>query len=362
MSEFAPTLLNGKSVQLYTLSSKDRPYKATLTNYGARLVSLQVPNKSGELVDVVLGFDALEGYLNSTEPYFGATVGRFANRIADGKFCLGGAEYTLPKNNGTNCLHGGIKGFHSAVWDASQSSEQSIEFRHFSIDLEQGFPGNLNVNVTYSLEDNTDGSVALRIDYEASTDKTTVVNLTNHAFFNLNGVESGRDVLEHKLMINAETYLPINENQIPIGKLDDVRGTPFDFTAPAKIGSRIAENHEQLQLAGGYDHTYVLKKSDDLSTYPTPVGPCHLAASAESDLSGIRMEVYTREPGIQLYTGNFLGGKNVLSSGVKDVYRSAFCLETQHFPDSPNQPEFPNTVLKPGELYRTSSVYKFQNV
>ncbi|KAI1700467.1 aldose 1-epimerase domain-containing protein [Ditylenchus destructor] len=362
MSEFAPNLLNGKSVQLYTLSCKDRPYKATVTNYGARLVSLEVANKSGELVDVILGFDSLKGYLSSSEPYFGASVGRIANRISDGKFCLDGAEYTLPKNNGPNCLHGGVKGFHSAVWDAYQSNERSIEFRYISKDLEEGFPGTLDVKVTYTLEDVADGSVALRIDYEASTDKTTVVNLTNHAFFNLNGVECGRDVLEHKLVINAESYLPINANQIPTGKLESVRGTPFDFTTPAKIGSRIEESHEQLQLAGGYDHTYVLKKSGDIPSYPIPVGSCHLAASVESDLSGIKMEVYTQEPGVQFYTGNFLEGKNVLRSGVKDVRRSAFCLETQHFPDSPNQPGFPTTVLKPGELYKTLSVYKFQNV
>lgn len=336
--------LDGKEISLYELVNNKKA-KATFTNYGGRLVSLMVPDKSGKLTDVVLGFASAADYLKSTEKYFGATIGRYGNRIARGKFTLDGVEYTSSINNGKHTLHGGKKGFESVVWDAVQPDKSTIVFTYLSKDGEEGYPGNLKVKVTYSLTDNNE----LKMEYEATTDKKTVVNLTNHAFFNLNGEGSGT-ILNHLVQINADRYTPVNGGLIPLGDLPPVKGTPFDFTKPTTIGARINEENVQLKNGKGYDHNFVLNKAKK--------GLNH-AATVVGDLSGIQMDIYTQEPGLQFYSGNFMKGKNTFKGGGKDDYRTAFAMETQHFPDSPNRPEFPSTVLNPGEKYHTVSFYKF---
>ncbi len=334
--------IDGKQTKLYTLENKNG-MKALITNYGGRLVSLFVPD-SGKLVDVVIGFESVDGFVKSAEPYFGATIGRYGNRIAKGHFTLDGHQYTLFKNNGPNTLHGGKKGFQDVVWDANKTNDTTLVLTYLSKDMEEGFPGNLKVKVTYTLtQDN-----ALKVDYEATTDKTTIVNLTNHAFFNLNGEGSGT-ILNHSLQINADKYTPVDTTLIPTGKLEEVTGTPFDFRKPTTLQARINDNNEQLKNGKGYDHNFVLNQHDAKA----PV------AIVKGDKSGITMEVYTQEPGLQLYSGNFMQSKNVMKGGKKDDFRTAFALETQHFPDSPNQPSFPSTVLKPGDTYRTQSIYKF---
>ena len=338
-------LKDGTEAQAYTLKNS-QGLTATFTNYGGRLVSLLVPDKNGKLVDVVTGFQDAGAFERSTEPYFGATIGRFGNRIAKGKFSLDGKEYTLFTNNGPNTLHGGKKGFQDVVWEASQPDARTLVLRYLSKDMEEGFPGNLQVKVTYSLTDNNE----LKMDYEATTDKKTVVNLTNHAFFNLNGEGSGT-ILNHSLQVHADSYTPVDATLIPTGKIAPVAGTPFDFRKPEKIGARIGQSDEQLKNGGGYDHNYVLNAA--------PGEDLHPAATAIGDKSGIRMDVLTQEPGLQFYSGNFMQGKNTFKGGAKDDYRTAFCLETQHFPDAPNQPQFASTVLEPGDRYKTSSVYKF---
>ncbi|WP_114778592.1 aldose epimerase family protein [Botryobacter ruber] len=338
-------LKNGTEAYLYTLTNKHNT-QATFTDYGGRLVSLQVPDKNGKMTDVVAGMSGVAAYASNTDAYFGATIGRYGNRIANGKFTLDGKEYTLSVNNGANTLHGGKKGFQKVMWEAQQPDARSVVFQYLAKDMEEGFPGNLHVKVTYTLTDENE----LRMDYEATTDKPTVVNLTNHAYFNLNGEGSG-DILGHRLQINADTYTPVDATLIPTGKLAPVAGTPFDFRKPTPIGASIETENEQLTNGKGYDHNYVLNK--EKSTGMTR------AASVTGDKSGIVMDVYTLEPGLQFYSGNFMKGKNTFKGGSKDDYRTAFCLETQHFPDSPNQPSFPSTVLKPGETYRTSTVYKF---
>ncbi len=304
------------------------------------------PDKDGELTDVVVGFKSVRDYENSTEPYFGATIGRFGNRIAKGKFTLDGKQYTLFTNNGANTLHGGKKGYQAVVWDAKQLNDSTLELRYLSKDMEEGFPGNLNIKVTYSL---TAGN-GFRCDYEATTDKKTVVNLTNHAFFNLNGEGSGT-ILNHTVQIYADKYTPVDTGLIPTGKLAPVAGTPFDFTKPKTIGARIDANDEQLKNGKGYDHNFVLSGIKEN-------GMIH-AATVTGDKSGIVMNVYTQEPGLQFYSGNFMQSKNTFSDGSKDDFRTAFAMETQHFPDSPNQPSFPSTVLKPGQVYKTTSLYTF---
>lgn len=316
--------------------------KARFTPHGARLMSLQVPDKKGAPTGVVIGFDSADAYARSTEPYFGATIGRYGNRIAKGEFRIGDKEYQVPANNGPNALHGGPNGFQYRKWDATQPDGQTVVFTYLSGDGEEGFPGNLQAKVTYSITDSNE----LRIQYEATTDQPTVINLTNHAFFNLNGEGSG-SIEQHLLQINATHYLPVDSTLIPTGRIAPVKGTPFDFTTPVTIGKRISEKNEQLQFGGGYDHNYVLDGKG-----------MKKAAIAIGDKSGIRMEVYTEEPGLQFYSGNFMQSKNTMRVG-KDDFRTAFCLETQHFPDSPNQPSFPSTVLRPGETYSTTSVYKF---
>ena len=341
---FASTI-NGKQTALYVLKNASG-MQAAITNYGGRLVSLVVPDKDGVPVDVVVGFDKVEDFSRSSEPYFGATIGRYGNRIAKGRFTLEGRTYTLFTNNGPNTLHGGKRGFQDVIWDATLQSDSVLVLKYLSKDMEEGFPGNLQTTVTYTL--NSDNS--LKIDYLATTDKTTVLNLTNHAFFNLNGVGSG-SILDHVLQINADKYTPVDSTLIPTGKLAPVQGTPFDFRNPTRIGDRIGAENEQLKNGGGYDHNFVLSevKAENL---------LH-AATVTGDKSGIKMEVHTQEPGLQFYSGNFMQSKNTFRGGAKDDFRTAFCLETQHFPDSPNQPSFPSTVLKPGQEYKTTSVYKF---
>lgn len=336
--------IEGKTATLYHLKNS-RGMTAAITNYGGRLVSLLVPDKNGKPTDVVVGFKNADDYANSTEPYFGATIGRYGNRIAKGKFSLDGKQYTLFTNNGPNTLHGGKKGFQAVVWNADQPNDSTLVLTYLSKDGEEGFPGNLNVKVVYHLTANNE----LKLEYEATTDKTTVVNLTNHAFFNLNGEGSGT-INNHILQINASQYTPVDSTLIPTGKNLPVAGTPFDFTKPVAIGTRVEEKNEQLQNGKGYDHNFVLSGT----------GMKH-AATVVGDKSGIVMDVYTEEPGLQFYGGNFMQSKNTFKGGAKDDFRTAFCLETQHFPDSPNQPAFPSTVLKPGQTYQTSSVYKFSS-
>jgi aldose 1-epimerase len=338
------TIIHNKAVKLYIL--KNNGLTAKFTNYGGRLVSLLVPDKKGKLVDVVVGLFSVNAYIKSTEPYFGATIGRFGNRIAKAKFSLKGKTYNLFNNNGPNTLHGGKIGFQYVVWDATHINDSTLVLKYLSKDGEEGFPGKLNVKVTYSLTH----SHGLKMEYEATTDKTTIVNLTNHAFFNLNGEASGT-ILGHRLKINADNYTPIDSTFIPTGKIESVKGTPFDFTKFAEIGARINTKNQQLIYGKGYDHNFVLNKNK--------IGEMSYAATVEGDKTGILMDIYTKEPGLQFYSGNFMLGKNQLKNGSKDDPRTAFALETQHFPDSPNQPNFPSTVLNPDEVYKTTSIYKF---
>jgi aldose 1-epimerase len=336
-------VIDGKETALFKLKNING-MEVLITNYGGRLVGLSIPDKNGVLTDVVIGLGSVDGYQGSTEPYFGATIGRYCNRIANGTFKLDGKEYTLYRNNGLNMLHGGKRGFHDVVWDVIQFDNSRLELYYFSEDMEEGFPGNLKVRVTYTL---TEGN-SLKISYLVTTDKPTVVNLTNHAFFNLNGEGSGT-ILNHQIQIKANGYLPVDGNLIPTGNLEDVTGTPFDFRKVATIGARINDHNEQLEKGKGYDHNFLLNKH----AIRTPV------ARVKGDKSGILMEVFTDQPGLQFYSGNFMKGKNTMKRGKKDAYRTAFALETQHFPDSPNQPSFPTTELKPGQTYKTMSCYKF---
>ena len=340
------TEIDGKDVQLYWIKNKD--IEVAFTNYGGRMVGLWVPDNKGKMTDVVVGFDSADGFKNSTEPYFGATIGRVGNRIAKGTFTLEGKEYHIPINNGENSLHGGKKGFQDVVWEAKQPNPSTIVFTYTSPDMEEGFPGNLEVKVTYSVTANKE----VVMEYEATTDKATVVNLTNHAFFNLNGEGSGT-ILNHSVQLFADQFTPVDAGLIPTGELKDVAGTPFDFTMPHTIGERIKTDNEQLKNGDGYDHNFVLNgtKKDGLN---------HVAI-IKGDTSGIVMDVVTEEPGVQFYSGNFMAGKNTFKSGATDAYRTAFALETQHFPDAPNQPDFPSIVLQPGEKYSTKSIYAFSN-
>ncbi|PWS28732.1 galactose-1-epimerase [Pedobacter yonginense] len=339
------TSIDGKQTALYTLKNKNNA-AAIFTNYGGRLVSLLIPDKAGKLVDVVVGFKSVGDYEKSTEPYFGATIGRYGNRIAKGKFTLDGKTYTLFKNNGQNTLHGGKKGYQYVVWDAKQLNDNTLELHYLSKDGDENFPGNLDVKVTYTLTDDNE----LKMDYLATTDKATPVNLTNHAFFNLNGDGSG-EILKHEVQIYADEYIPVDSTLIPLGKIDKVAGTPFDFTKATTIGARVNDKNEQLTFGKGYDHNYVLNKTKAMNMYH--------AATVKGDQSGIVMDIYTQEPGLQFYSGNFMQSKNTFKTGAKDDFRTAFAMETQHFPDSPNQPNFPSTILKPGQVYKTSSIYKF---
>jgi aldose 1-epimerase len=337
--------IDGKQTALYVLKNKNN-MQAAITNYGGRLVSLLVPDANNDLVDVVVGFDSVQQFKASTEPYFGATIGRYGNRIAKGKFKLDGKEYSLYSNNGPNTLHGGKKGFQDVVWDAKQMDDSALVLTYLSKDGEEGYLGNLSVKVTYTLTAENE----LKLDYEATTDKKTVVNLTNHAFFNLNGQGSGT-INNHQLMINADLYTPVDSTLIPLGENETVVNTAFDFRKLTAIGARVDADEVQLKNGKGYDHNFVLNKH-------AGAGLNH-AATVIADKTNIIMDVFTGEPGLQFYGGNFMQSKNTIKGGGKDNFRTAFCLETQHFPDSPNQPSFPSTILEPGQTYKTSSVYKF---
>ncbi len=343
-NDFRDTL-DGKATDLFFLRNQ-HGVQAAITNYGARLIAFTVPDSNGKFTDVIVGSDKMSEFKQGKEAFFGAIVGRYANRIAKGKFRLDGVVYNLAINNAPNHLHGGIKGFGSVAWTPGAATDSSLVLTYFSKDMEEGYPGNLNVKVTYTLKDDN----SLQIDYEATTDKKTEVNLTNHSYFNLNGQGSG-SILNHLLLINADHYTPVDSTLIPNGKIELVAGSPFDFRKQTAIGSRINEDHIQLKYGKGYDQNFVLN--------PGKPGALNFAAQATGDQSGIVMEVFTKEPGIQFYTGNFMASANTVKSGKKDDYRTAFCLETQHFPDSPNQPSFPSTVLEPGKTYQTSTVYKF---
>jgi aldose 1-epimerase len=333
--------VDGAPTTLYLLKNSGK-VQAAITNYGARVVSLLVPDKNGVLTDVALGYDSIGSYVHGPETYFGAIVGRYGNRIAKGKFKLNGKEYTLAANNGPNSLHGGKKGFGAVVWTGKQVNDSTVELTYLSKDGEEGYPGNLKVSVTYSLAGD-----ALRIDYSATTDKATVANLTNHTYFNLNGQGNGT-INNHVLQIASSLYTPVDSTLIPTGKLDSVAGTPFDFRQPTAIGARISQDNQQLKFGKGYDHNFVLDKS-------TP------GVTITGDQSGIVMKVTTDQPGVQFYGGNFMTGANTLKGGKKDDYRGAFCLETQHYPDSPNQPSFPSTEIKPGKTWTSSTVYSFSD-
>ncbi|MEI5983792.1 aldose epimerase family protein [Sphingobacterium sp. PU5-4] len=335
----------GKDVKLYTLKNASGS-TAYLTNFGARLVGLMVPDKHGTLTDVVLGFDKASSYNNPAEPYFGPIVGPFGNRIAKGKFTLDGETFTTPTNNGPNTLHGGKKGLHFANWEVKEANAKMVTFTYTLPDRHEGFPGNISMEVTYSWSDNNE----LTIHYQATSDKKTVINLTNHAYFNLNGEGSGT-ILDHQLKVFADKYTPVDSTLIPTGELAPVKGTPFDFTVSKTIGKDIEQDNQQLKFGKGYDHNFVLNE--------TKVDGLNHAVTLTGDRTGIVMEIYTQEPGIQFYSGNFMGNKVTLKNGKTDSFRTGLCLEPQHFPDSPNQPNFPSTVLNPGDTYSTKSIYKF---
>lgn len=338
-------IVDGNEVKLYTLKNENG-LVTQITNYGGRVVSLWIPDKNGKFDDVVLGYESIEKYLNSNEPYFGALIGRYGNRIGRGMFELNDTVYKLAKNdNGKNHLHGGVKGFNNVVWDARQPDLQTLILHYISRNMEEGYPGNLEVTVEYSLTNDNE----LRIDYDASTDKQTPVNLTHHSFFNLKGAGSG-SINDHILKINAGSYTPVDEELIPTGEIIPVEGTPMDFREPKPIGKQINEKFEQFEFGKGYDHNWVVNSSVDGLKF---------AAKVIEPKSGRTLEVYTNEPGLQFYGGNFLNGSDTGKEGKVYSYRSAFCLETQHFPDSPNQPGFPSVILKPGEKYKSVCVYKF---
>lgn len=337
--------VDGKPTALYVLTNQQGA-EACVTNWGGRLVSVMVPDKNGKLTDVVLGYDNIDQYVANPDNNYGGLIGRYGNRIANAKFTLDGAEYNLPQNNNGHCLHGGPKGYHAVVWDAKQIDNQTLELTYLSPDGEAGFPGNLSVKVTYQLTN--DNAVDIR--YEATTDKATVVNLTNHSYFNLSGVP-GSQIVDHQIMIDADTFTAVDETLIPTGVFEPVEGTPMDLRQLVTVGDDIDNPYQQLVYGGGYDHNWVLNNGGDITK---------VAAKVVSPTSGIVMEVYTNEPGIQFYAGNMMakdGDKGKL--GVVYPVRGALCLETQHYPDSPNQPNFPSVVVRPGETYKSECIYKF---
>ena len=329
---------DGKKVSLYTLTNKNG-VQVTISTYGGTCTSWTVPDKNGKMGNILLGFDSLSGYL-AKPPYFGALIGRYGNRIANGKFKIDTATYTLATNNGKNHLHGGNKGFDKVVWDAATTADSIAELtlNYLSKDGEEGYPGNLKITVKYTLSDNDE----LQIEYKAETDKPTVLNLTQHNYYNLTG-DHANTILDHSLMIDADNYTPVDSTLIPTGEIKPVKGTPFDFTKATKIGARIDS------VKGGYDHNWVLNKKGNAM---------ELVATLSDDVSGRKMEVYTTEPGLQFYSGNFLDGTIKDSDGKAFNVHTGLCLETQHFPNSPNQSNFPTTLLKPGEKYHTITKYK----
>ena len=339
------TLPDGRGVDQYTLKNANG-MEVKIMNYGGVITHWTAPDKDGKFEDIVLGFDSLAGYF-TPPPYFGAIIGRYGNRIAKGKFTLDGKNYQLAKNNSENHLHGGLVGYDKVLWNAEpiEEEESALKLTYLSKDGEEGYPGNLNITVVYTLQKDN----SLKMDYSATTDKATVINLTNHSYFNLSG--SKKDILDEEVTLNADRYLPVDKGLIPTGELRSVTGTVFDFTKPTVIGKGINEvKDEQIKLGGGYDHAWILnKKGNELS----------LAAMVLEKTSGRKMEVLTTEPAIQFYTGNFLDGKLTGKGGVKYAKRFALCLESEHYPDSPNQSTFPTTVLKPNETYKTTTIYKF---
>lgn len=334
----------GTAVDLYTLTNANG-MEAAISNYGATVVSLKAPDRSGKMADIALGFDSIQGYLGD-HPYFGAVVGRYGNRIAKGRFTLNGKEYKLATNNGPNALHGGIKGFNRQVWQAQPVGMSGVRLAYVSKDGEEGYPGTLTTTVEYTLTDANE----LKLAYSATTDKDTVLNVTNHSYFNLAG-EGSSDILGHRLQLFADRFTPVDSTLIPTGELKAVAGTPFDFRQPHLIGERIdAAGDQQIKFGGGYDHNFVVNGS---------MGTLRPAARVVEPKSGRVMEVSTTEPGVQFYTGNFLDGSVKGKGGKAYKRRYGFCLETQHFPDSPNQPKFPTVVLKPGQKFASTTVFKF---
>ncbi len=336
------------SIQLFTLKNSNG-MTVKVTNYGAIITSIVVPDRDGKIADVALGYHHVENYINAVDkPYFGAVVGRYGNRIAKGEFSLDGETYSLLKNNGPNHLHGGAIGFDKIVWDAKyDQAKNTLELSYLAKDKEEGYPGNLQLKVTYTLTDDN----AIIVDYDATTDKATPVNVTQHTYFNLKGEGAGT-ILDHELMLNAKKFTPVDETLIPTGELANVAGTPFDFNTAKAIGRDIEQENVQLKYGLGFDHNWVLDKGGK-------DGELTLAARVYEPTTGRVMEIQTTEPGIQFYCGNFLDGRLQGKSGKSYVHRGGFCLETQHYPDSPNQPNFPSTILKPGEVHKTQTIFKF---
>ena len=340
------TEIDGKKTDLYILKNQNG-YEVAVTNYGGSLVAIMVPDNDGQVANVIQGHDNIQDAIDSPEPFLSTLVGRYGNRIAKGKFTLEGKEYSLSINNGPNHLHGGPTGFHARVWDAEQLSENSLKLHYLSADGEEGFPGNLDMTVVYTFTDENE----LVIDYTGTTDKTTVVNMTNHGFFSLTGIANPTPTIEDlECEINADYYVPIDDTSIPTGEIESVKGTPFDFTTPHAVGERIDADHIQTKRGAGYDHCFVLNKKQP--------GELTFAARVVEPKSGRMMEVYTTEPGVQVYTDNWADGYKG-QHGATFPRRSAICFEAQHFPDSPNHPYFPSVVLKPGEVYTQKTIYKF---
>ena len=339
------SVVDGKQTGLYILKNSFG-LEACITNYGGRVVSLMVPDRQNRMTDVVLGYDSISRY-TATNGSYGTLIGRYGNRIKDGLFTLDDVVYQLAKNNNGNNLHGGPKGFHNQVWDAEQIDAQTLKLTYLSVDGEEGFPGNLNVTVIYKLTNDN----ALDISYEATTDKPTVVNLTNHSYFNLSGNFSTQ-ILDHYIYINADSITAVDNTLIPV-EIIPVEGTPMDLRVPVLVSEGISADYEQINLARGYDHNWILNTRGDVT---------QLAARAYSDKSGIVMDVHTNEPGVQFYTTNSMGRNEKGKHGIPYIQRGALCLETQHYPDSPNNPSFPSTVLRPGETYHSRCIYKFKVV
>jgi aldose 1-epimerase len=338
-------LADGTPMSLYTLTNRNG-MSMKVINYGGIITSITMPDKNGEQGDIVLGYDSVENYLASN-PFFGALIGRYGNRIAKGKFSLDGKAYSLATNNGENHLHGGNKGFDKVIWNIEEAKvpqAAAIKLSYQSKDMEEGYPGNLNVEVLYALTDANE----LKIDYKATTDKKTIVNLTQHTYFNLAGPD--RDILSHELVLNADKFLPVDKTLIPTGELKEVANTPFDFRKPVAIGKRIDEKDEQLKFGNGYDHCWILNRAADSLAH---------AATLYDSISGREVMVFTTEPGIQFYSGNFLDGTLTGKNGIVYNFRTGLCLETQHFPDSPNRKEFPSVVLNPGDTYKSQTIYRF---